>query len=283
LSASDQPIADSAFWLNKASRFADLRQAAHRKSKMPLGASFHPDGWGLIPALRHRIADKWYLDHGTPEIVEDFQSLAGVCAVALGAPNTDFAWTEWVDYLRRTVGAFSPSALQVEKWSREWRPEPDSEIAVRGLVTEPLEVRPDADPQIVTTELGEIDDVCGVSERMCRRLADETLKIELEHSARTNGPVLHPRTEGDADLGKSAEGPVRTLENTGASEITVDRKRLIEPLLDARGWSILDWAREANVDYNTANDYLNGVTKPRRDTRKKLAAAIGMTVAELPI
>jgi excisionase family DNA binding protein len=131
--------------------------------------------------------DRWYLDHGTPQAVEDFKSIAGVCAVALGAPNSDTAWVSWLDCLRRESVDFKPGELVSTTRVREWRPEPDFEIVAAGLIVEPVEIRPDADAQLISFALGEIDDVAGASERVCRRIADEALKIELEASP-SDGP-----------------------------------------------------------------------------------------------
>ena len=49
-----------------------------------------------------------------------------------------------------------------------------------------------------------------------------------------------------------------------------------------KGWSILDWANEARVDYHTADDYLKGQSNPYQSTRRKLADALGVPVEELP-
>jgi len=67
------------------------------------------------------------LDNGTPAAVEEFKSIAGVCAVALGAPNTDAAWVEWLDALRHESPDFKVGELSVDSLPREWRPEPDFE------------------------------------------------------------------------------------------------------------------------------------------------------------
>jgi hypothetical protein len=64
--------------------------------------------------------------------------------------------------------------------------------------------------------------------------------------------------------------------------VAARRKAVVEPLLRAKGWSILDWAGAANVDYNTASDYLNGLTSPHRRTLVRLAKALGLPVSELP-
>lgn len=60
------------------------------------------------------------------------------------------------------------------------------------------------------------------------------------------------------------------------------RKEFVQHILDQKGWSILDWANEANVSHVTAAAYLHGKTKTYRSTRMKLAKALGIPVAELP-
>jgi lambda repressor-like predicted transcriptional regulator len=59
------------------------------------------------------------------------------------------------------------------------------------------------------------------------------------------------------------------------------RRAFVLPLLEQKGWSILDWANEANVSHATAQDYLDNKTKPYPSTRKKLANALGINT--LPI
>jgi hypothetical protein len=60
------------------------------------------------------------------------------------------------------------------------------------------------------------------------------------------------------------------------------RADFVRPILVAKGWSILDWASESNVDFHTANNYLNGRTKPYASTRRKLADSLGVNVGTLP-
>jgi len=60
------------------------------------------------------------------------------------------------------------------------------------------------------------------------------------------------------------------------------RKDFVIPILEQKGWSILDWAGESGLDFHTANDYLKGTTKPYRSTRVKLAKALGVDVEVLP-
>jgi lambda repressor-like predicted transcriptional regulator len=60
------------------------------------------------------------------------------------------------------------------------------------------------------------------------------------------------------------------------------RRAFILPLLDKRGWSILDWANEAGVSHATTQDYLTGKTKPYPSTKLKLAKALGISTQQLP-
>jgi excisionase family DNA binding protein len=216
LSLETRRRADSAFWVTQARRFQHLRDELLRIPKRPLGASFHPDGWGLdvVRAFRGRTADRWLLDNGTPAAVEEFKSIACVCAVALGALNIDSSWAEWLDCLRHESTDFKPGELSLSSMPHEWRPEPDLEIVVGGLIYEPLDVFPDADAEPVTTELSEIDDACLSSERACRRLADEALKAEL-----TDGnPETTVQRRPDAALAPAAPDRSKTLTLREASD-----------------------------------------------------------------
>ena len=77
-------VIGSAFWHSQGQRFSALRQKSLQHSKKPLGASYHPDeGWGLedFGAFCGRCAGRWLLDDGTREDVEEFKSIAAICAV----------------------------------------------------------------------------------------------------------------------------------------------------------------------------------------------------------
>jgi lambda repressor-like predicted transcriptional regulator len=73
---------------------------------------------------------------------------------------------------------------------------------------------------------------------------------------------------------ETAPEPIREKESS--------RRAFIIPLLDAKGWSILEWAIEAGVVHATAIDYLDNKTAPYRSTRLKLAKALGLPVEQLP-
>lgn len=60
------------------------------------------------------------------------------------------------------------------------------------------------------------------------------------------------------------------------------REEFLRPMLKTKGLSVHGWARKANVDFHTADNYLKGKTKPNPDTLKSLADALGLKVEELP-
>jgi excisionase family DNA binding protein len=127
------------------------------------------------------------------------QSIAGVCAVALGASNSDSAWVEWLDCLRRESVDFKPGEMSVNAWTENRQP--DFEVSARGLLWPPTEILPGSTAEIISIELGEIDDVCRASERVCQRLADEALRTEI------HAPLEKPESpDGGAPGGASLSG-----------------------------------------------------------------------------
>src|SRR5262249_16603339 len=60
---------DSTFWLDKAERFSIQRKHAIQQSFRRLGASFHPEGWGLEEgrAFGDTTSKRWMLNHATPQ------------------------------------------------------------------------------------------------------------------------------------------------------------------------------------------------------------------------
>jgi lambda repressor-like predicted transcriptional regulator len=60
------------------------------------------------------------------------------------------------------------------------------------------------------------------------------------------------------------------------------RESFVKAILELKGWSVFEWATEAQVSHATAIDYLHGKTKPHPSTRQKLAKALGVPVQQLP-
>jgi lambda repressor-like predicted transcriptional regulator len=61
-----------------------------------------------------------------------------------------------------------------------------------------------------------------------------------------------------------------------------ERQAVVVPMLEKKGWSIHEWASQANVDFHTVHSYLNGKTNPHPNTRKKLADSLDISVLKLP-
>jgi lambda repressor-like predicted transcriptional regulator len=78
------------------------------------------------------------------------------------------------------------------------------------------------------------------------------------------------------------DAPLQTLPEQKRSTTADRRKAFISPLLLEKGWSILQWATEAEVAYNTVADYLSGKKNPYPSTRVKLAKALGISANRLP-
>jgi len=69
---------------------------------------------------------------------------------------------------------------------------------------------------------------------------------------------------------------------TESTPATHPRKIFVDPILEEKGWSVLDWANEAEVAYHTAADYLAGKTTPYSSSRLKLAKALNVSIQRLP-
>jgi len=82
-------------------------------------------------------------------------------------------------------------------------------------------------------------------------------------------------------------GPIEATKQSVCPEgtqknLAETRKAFIEPMLTEKGWSILQWAMEAEVAYNTVADYVSGKKNPYPSTRVKLAKALGVSANRLP-
>ena len=110
--------------------------------------------------------------------------------------------------------------------------------------------------------LGGITRLCEASANFCQILESRALQTEFEEKHR--------------DDPQKPTSPKPTIEEK------TSRKAFVIPLLDAKGWSILDWANEAEVSHATAIDYLENKTKSYRSTRLKLAKALNVPVEQLP-
>jgi lambda repressor-like predicted transcriptional regulator len=102
-------------------------------------------------------------------------------------------------------------------------------------------------------------------------LQDALQKASIHFLKPDRTPIIQP---GSAKTAQHEPITTRTKQPS--------RREFVTLLLDAKGWSILEWALEAKVAPATANDYLDNKTKPYRSTRLKLAKALGLPVEQLP-
>lgn len=93
-----------------------------------------------------------------------------------------------------------------------------------------------------------------------------------------------PRNLAAQVIGELSEfsAPSKLTQTPAGVESGDLRKSFVMPILQTKGWSVHDWAINSGVDFHTANDYLNGKTKPYSSTRKKLAESLGIEVQDLP-
>jgi lambda repressor-like predicted transcriptional regulator len=110
---------------------------------------------------------------------------------------------------------------------------------------------------------------------------------------RTDSPTLFARSDTGGIITSVCESSAtfscwlerNALETSSLEENTSptnQRESFVLPFLDRKGWSILDWATNSGVDFNTASNYLKGKTVPYKSTLKKLADALGVDVQKLP-
>jgi hypothetical protein len=132
--------------------------------------------------------------------------------------------------------------------------------------------------------------------RRCRALQEQywrqtTAPVKVAETAALSGtqqpPAATPlsQLETEAGLVRMTITPdSKTSATTAQDERAASRKAFIVPKLKAKGLSTEDWAKKATppVDFNTANDYMRGITNPHRDTLKRLADAIGVQVDQMP-
>jgi hypothetical protein len=77
---------------------------------------------------------------------------------------------------------------------------------------------------------------------------------------------------------------VKNVESNSTNQVAANstREAVLGPILSKKGFTVTGWATQAGVDFHTADDYLNGLTKPYPDTLKKLANALGIKAEEMP-
>jgi hypothetical protein len=90
-------------------------------------------------------------------------------------------------------------------------------------------------------------------------------------------PATSSKPRPNRSSGKDTVPGVTTTDNVGA-----DRRAVLGPILQQKGYSRSKWAAAAGVDPSVVYDYLKGISNPNPESRKALAEAIGLSVDALP-
>jgi hypothetical protein len=145
-------------------------------------------------------------------------------------------------------------------------------------------------------------DYQAAAQRICARWK-ENIEIEasdLDLAASTQRTERNSTLTAQPEFAKQTDAPVPLLKTLGippppemvlkvvprrSDEVTGEaraRRDFVLPLLEEKGWSVLDWAKNSKVDVHSANGYLKGETRSYRSTRKKLAESLGLKARDLP-
>jgi hypothetical protein len=220
------------FWTHKAAQFERLDDPQH-----PLSGDYDSAGRNLTDTDRNRLdADKrWLISGGGPGAIDDFKSLAGVAAAALGYGDHAEPWAYWLEYLRahsRDYVGEDWNPVSTSTWPR--RPgEQGNEIPVDHA--EDVELS-DA------RKTGQIPSLCDASARFCRLLANEQEKAAIQGTA-TNSRYATPFARN------------------------VDRLRT------ECGWTYEDLAEHVGMARSSVIGHVTKGTTPRVPTLKRYADA----------
>lgn len=127
---------------------------------------------------------------------------------------------------------------------------------------------------------GVIKNVCQASAAFCAHLADEEVVISRHAPDLDRSELTANKEPPRAQNSEKTAQPVKN--ESRVTTVSDERKSFVQPILEKKGWSTHQLAVEAELDFHTTNDYLEGKTKPNRSTRKQLAEALGIAVDKLP-
>jgi hypothetical protein len=105
--------------------------------------------------------------------------------------------------------------------------------------------------------------------------------LSLESSLRLINQVLDEREAEGASTQIRHVEHISLSNDTPKRTLSKQRKKVVEPLLRSKGWSNLDFANAAKVEYKTVTNFFAGCNT-YRSTRKKLADALNLDVEQLP-
>jgi len=252
------------FWHSLRERFLSLSTAESEK----LMVRYEP-GKGILWAFE-----------GPAYYEREFQALARDGAYLLTQKRGRYAWIDWLEALRQAGIYRNPQRNETPTWKQP-RADAPSAPSVNRRRSIYLGLPKDA-PCIIEQPYKN-------SALFCLERATE---VRETHQA-TNSPLgstdvsadLYSATEPDLSCYAAEQDECDESLDSAVEESTVADRRaaFVRPILDKKGWSILRWATESDVDFHTANDYLKGTTRPYPSTRKQLAEGLGVDVGELPV
>jgi hypothetical protein len=118
-------------------------------------------------------------------------------------------------------------------------------------------------------------------EKLLSKLVKES--IDRARLAEVRALMSGPKLADDPAPGRGEAMKTQSVAASSAEQLAAIRRAFATPrLADKGGWSPLDWAKAARVDFHTVNDYLKGITRPFDSTLKKLADALGVKFEDLP-
>jgi hypothetical protein len=116
-------------------------------------------------------------------------------------------------------------------------------------------------------------------DRIKRTISDHAQKVApLAHVLL---PIESPQLPNVWAKSEHSNPPI-ALQRYQPAAVDSERRKLIQPLLDSKGWSLVEWADDAKVAYHTVADYMAGKRKQYASTRKKLAESLGLSIQQLP-
>jgi hypothetical protein len=85
-------------------------------------------------------------------------------------------------------------------------------------------------------------------------------------------------------IGTTTDSPLLTMFKSAQffNPVASKRQAFVQPRLDAKVWSLAQWAEKAKVSRHTAKSYMEGNRKTYHSSMKSLAEALGVSFQEFP-
>jgi hypothetical protein len=241
-------MADSEFWRNLAKEFRALPK---------LGTEFRADRWLSISGEVPPQPPTWSVSCSNRSVEQQWKALAKRGGDALSENDTVDSVFVWLEVLwKEKVNAITDEYF-------DDNPSGDAGVMGRGI-RESITALDEAAPVL-----------CGIM---------ENAELDRERYARAV-KAQQGVSQQAVEAPETPPAPLAEPEPAVPPRPSIppnERRKVVEPLLDAKGWSVFEWANEAKVAHATAIDYLDLKTNPYPSTRLKLANALGIPQDQLP-